>query len=63
VATNQKRPPGGNRGFAPRTARGIWIRNQFMRTLTHLPGKSKMMGDLQRAANAIVLKEYADNPA
>ncbi|GAA3044584.1 FAD-dependent monooxygenase [Actinokineospora globicatena] len=55
VAVNSKRPPGA---FAPRTRRGIWMRNQFMRALPHLPGGGKMMGGIQKAANSITLKEY-----
>jgi 2-polyprenyl-6-methoxyphenol hydroxylase-like FAD-dependent oxidoreductase len=58
VTTNKKRPPGGVSGFAPRTRRGIWLRNLFMRLLPHLPGRGKMMGDIQRAANSITLKPY-----
>lgn len=58
VTTNQKRPPGGVAGFAPSTRRGIWLRNLFMRLLPHLPGRGKMMGDIQRAANSITLKPY-----
>jgi 2-polyprenyl-6-methoxyphenol hydroxylase-like FAD-dependent oxidoreductase len=58
VTQNMKRPPGGPNGFAPRTKRGIWMRNQFMRMLPHLPGGSKMMGGMQKAANSITLKSY-----
>ncbi|MEV4318957.1 FAD-dependent monooxygenase [Actinocrispum sp. NPDC049592] len=58
VKINMKRPPGGPNGFAPRTRRGIWMRNQFMRMLPHLPGGSKMMGGIQKAANSITLKDY-----
>jgi 2-polyprenyl-6-methoxyphenol hydroxylase-like FAD-dependent oxidoreductase len=58
VATNQKRPPGGVNGFAPRTKRGIWLRNQFMRLMPHLPGKGALMGGIQKAANSITLKDY-----
>jgi 2-polyprenyl-6-methoxyphenol hydroxylase-like FAD-dependent oxidoreductase len=59
VTANMKRPPGGANGFAPRTHRGIWMRNQFMRALPHLPGSSKMIGGIQKAANSITLKPYA----
>jgi 2-polyprenyl-6-methoxyphenol hydroxylase-like FAD-dependent oxidoreductase len=59
VTRNLKRPPGGPNGFAPRTRRGIWMRNQFMRLLPHMPGGGKMMGGIQEAANAITLKPYA----
>ncbi|HEX3781968.1 MAG TPA: FAD-dependent monooxygenase [Pseudonocardiaceae bacterium] len=58
VAINQKRPPGSDRGFAPNTAGGICMRNQIVRIMTHLPGKQKMMGNMQRDANAISLKDY-----
>ncbi|WP_328608000.1 FAD-dependent monooxygenase [Amycolatopsis sp. NBC_00345] len=59
VTANMKRPPGGANGFAPRTRRGIWMRNQFMRALPHLPGSGKMIGGIQKAANSITLKPYA----
>jgi hypothetical protein len=58
VAANRKRPPGGTSGFAPRTRQGIWLRNQFMRALPHLPGKGRLMGDIQRSASSIRLKDY-----
>jgi hypothetical protein len=59
VELNQKRPPGDVNGFAPRTPRGIWLRNQVMRLLPYLPGRGKMMGGIQKAANAIELRDYA----
>lgn len=58
VATHRKRPPGGTNGFLPRTRRGIWLRNQFMRLLPHLPGRKRMMGGIEKSANAITLKPY-----
>ncbi|CAM3630932.1 FAD-dependent monooxygenase [Kibdelosporangium persicum] len=58
VAVNRKRPPGGANGFLPRTRRGIWLRNQFMRLLPHLPGRKRMMGGIEKSANAITLKPY-----
>ncbi|GIF73219.1 FAD-dependent monooxygenase [Asanoa siamensis] len=58
VTRNLKRPPGGDRGFAPGSRAGIWFRNQVIRTMTKLPGKSAMTGNLQAAANAITLKDY-----
>jgi 2-polyprenyl-6-methoxyphenol hydroxylase-like FAD-dependent oxidoreductase len=59
VTANLRRPPGGTRGFAPSTRGGLWVRNQFMRTLPHLPGKGLMMGGIQKASNSIRLKEYS----
>ncbi|KAA2255990.1 NAD(P)-binding protein [Solihabitans fulvus] len=58
VAANRKRPPGGMKGFAPSTRRGIWLRNQFMRALPHLPGKGMATGGIQKTANSIRLKDY-----
>jgi 2-polyprenyl-6-methoxyphenol hydroxylase-like FAD-dependent oxidoreductase len=58
VTQNLKRPPGGANGFAPRTRRGIWMRNQFMRLLPHMPGGGKMMGGMQKATNSLTLKPY-----
>ncbi|MGW7537242.1 FAD-dependent monooxygenase [Amycolatopsis sp. NPDC054798] len=58
VAANRKRPPGGTGGFAPRTRNGIRLRNAFLRAMPHLPGRQRMLGGLQRSANAITLKPY-----
>jgi hypothetical protein len=58
VGRNQKRPPGGTSGSAPRTDRGIRLRNQSMRLMMWLPGMNLMMGGIQKAANSIALKDY-----
>lgn len=58
VRINQKRPPGGARGFLPRTRHGIWLRDQVVRAMQHLPGGSAMAGNIQKSANSITLKEY-----
>ncbi|SNS96288.1 2-polyprenyl-6-methoxyphenol hydroxylase [Asanoa hainanensis] len=58
VTRNLKRPPGGDRGFAPGSRAGIWMRNQVIRTMTKLPGKAALTGNLQSAANAITLNDY-----
>ncbi|GIF66231.1 FAD-dependent oxidoreductase [Asanoa ishikariensis] len=58
VTRNLKRPPGGDRGFAPASRAGIWMRNQVIRTMTKLPGKGALTGNLQAAANAITLNDY-----
>jgi 2-polyprenyl-6-methoxyphenol hydroxylase-like FAD-dependent oxidoreductase len=57
VAQNLKPIPGGVRGFLPQTRLEVWLRNQFMRMLPHLPSKGPM-GGIERAANAITLKAY-----
>lgn len=59
VAANHRRDPNIDKGFAPMTARGIWLRNQLIRLMTKLPTRGAMTGDLQRTANAITLSEYA----
>jgi 2-polyprenyl-6-methoxyphenol hydroxylase-like FAD-dependent oxidoreductase len=58
VTRNRKRAASSASGFAPRTRRGIWMRNQLMRLLPHLPGASKMMSGIHKAANSITLKPY-----
>ncbi|GAB3808533.1 FAD-dependent monooxygenase [Micromonospora zhanjiangensis] len=58
VAANQKGLPGGLRGFAPSSRAGIWLRNQSMRVMPHLPGASRMMGGIDKASNAVGLKSY-----
>jgi 2-polyprenyl-6-methoxyphenol hydroxylase-like FAD-dependent oxidoreductase len=63
VTRIRKRLPSGASGFAPRTRRAIWMRNQFMRLLPHLPGGSRMMGGIQKAADAITLKPYPASAA
>jgi 2-polyprenyl-6-methoxyphenol hydroxylase-like FAD-dependent oxidoreductase len=59
VRENLKPMPGGVNGFLPRTRRAVWLRNQMIRVLPHLPMKERMTGSMQRAASAITLKDYA----
>jgi 2-polyprenyl-6-methoxyphenol hydroxylase-like FAD-dependent oxidoreductase len=58
VTLNQKPMPGGLRGFLPPTRTEAWIRNQMMRLIQYMPFKGRMVGDIQRSANAIQLKDY-----
>jgi 2-polyprenyl-6-methoxyphenol hydroxylase-like FAD-dependent oxidoreductase len=58
VTAGQQRPPGGVKGFLPATRHGIWARNLLMRALPHLPGKSKVMGGIDKAASSITLRDY-----
>ena len=58
VRENLKPMPGGVNGFLPRTRRAVWLRNQMIRVLAHLPMKERMTGSMQRAASAITLKDY-----
>jgi hypothetical protein len=45
-------------GLLPRSQSQIWLRNQFIRALPYLPWKSMIAGGVQKAANAITLKDY-----
>jgi hypothetical protein len=38
----------------------VWLRNQMIRILPHLPLKERMTGSMQRAASAIALKDYSE---
>jgi hypothetical protein len=37
----------------------VWLRNQFIRVLPYMPWKGLIAGGVQKAADAITLKEYA----
>ncbi|MGA8113237.1 MAG: FAD-dependent monooxygenase [Actinocatenispora sp.] len=58
VAGNLKPMPGGVKGFLPTTARGVRLRNASMRWMMRLPGRSLMMGGIDKAVNAIDLPDY-----
>ena len=45
-------------GLVPRSRSQIWLRNQFLRALPHMPWKGIVAGGVQRAASAITLKDY-----
>jgi 2-polyprenyl-6-methoxyphenol hydroxylase-like FAD-dependent oxidoreductase len=62
VAANLKPLPGGTKGFLPATERGIRLRNTLMRWMMRLPGKSLMMGGIDKAVNAIDLPDYSTLP-
>ena len=55
VVLNRKRPPGS---FVPRSRTSIWMRNQFIRMLPYLPGRKRILGGIEKSANAITLKTY-----
>jgi 2-polyprenyl-6-methoxyphenol hydroxylase-like FAD-dependent oxidoreductase len=58
VAANLKPMPGGLKGFLPATERGIRMRSRMIRMMMRLPGKGLMMGGMDKAVNAITLREY-----
>jgi 2-polyprenyl-6-methoxyphenol hydroxylase-like FAD-dependent oxidoreductase len=62
VQANQQFADGAIKTFAPQSQMQIWFRNQMMRILPYLPWKGLIVGkitqEIQRAANAITLKDY-----
>lgn len=62
VQANQQFAVKGVKEFAPQTRMQHWFRNLMLRTLPYMPWKNfiakKIMEDLQRATNAITLKNY-----
>ena len=45
-------------GLIPRSRNQIRLRNLFIRTLPYLPWRGLVAGGVQKAANAIILKDY-----
>jgi 2-polyprenyl-6-methoxyphenol hydroxylase-like FAD-dependent oxidoreductase len=62
VNQGQKLAKANTGGLLPRSRSQIWLRNQAIRAairaLPYLPWKRMIAGRVQRAANAITLKDY-----
>jgi 2-polyprenyl-6-methoxyphenol hydroxylase-like FAD-dependent oxidoreductase len=58
VARGQRLAKGNAIGLIPRSRPQIWMRNQFIRMLPHMPWRGLVAGGVQKAANAITLKDY-----
>ncbi len=58
VNKNQKIALAAAEQVIPRTWRRIWFRNQLIRALPYLPARDRLTGGVQRAANALTLKDY-----
>lgn len=58
VRRNQRIGTGAVKHFVPRTRWRIWLRNQLVRALPHLPARDRLAGGIQRAATAITLPDY-----
>jgi 2-polyprenyl-6-methoxyphenol hydroxylase-like FAD-dependent oxidoreductase len=58
VARGQRLANGNAIGLIPRSRTQIWLRNQTIRALPYLPWKGMIAGGVQKAANAITLKDY-----
>jgi 2-polyprenyl-6-methoxyphenol hydroxylase-like FAD-dependent oxidoreductase len=58
VTRGQRLAKGNAAGLIPRSRSQIWVRNQFIRMLPHMPWRGLVAGGVQKAANAITLKDY-----
>ena len=58
VEQGQKLANGNATGLIPRSRLQIGIRNQIIRMLPYLPWRGLITGGVQKAANAITLKDY-----
>jgi 2-polyprenyl-6-methoxyphenol hydroxylase-like FAD-dependent oxidoreductase len=61
VGQCQKLPPGGVRGFLPRTRLALWLRNQSMRAFATRPMRSLIARQVSKA-DAITLRDYPAGP-
>ena len=58
VKKGQGLAKGNAAGLIPRSRSQIWLRNQFIRALPYLPWRHLVAGGVEKAANAITLKNY-----
>ena len=58
VAQGQRLAKGNAAGLIPRSRPQIWMRNQLIRMLPHMPWRGLVAGGVHKAANAITLKDY-----
>ena len=59
VRRGQEQVNGASGFLLPKSRSQVWLRNQFIRVLPYMPWKGFIAGGVQKAANAITLKEYA----
>jgi 2-polyprenyl-6-methoxyphenol hydroxylase-like FAD-dependent oxidoreductase len=59
VRRGQEQVNGASGFLLPKSRSQVWLRNQFIRVLPYMPWKGLIAGGVQKAANAITLKEYA----
>ncbi|MDA3628280.1 FAD-dependent monooxygenase [Saccharopolyspora sp. WRP15-2] len=57
VALNQKIATDGAKTLIPKTRTGLWLRNQMFRLMPHLPKTATLSKNVERAANAIDLRD------
>jgi 2-polyprenyl-6-methoxyphenol hydroxylase-like FAD-dependent oxidoreductase len=58
VTRGQRLAKGNAAGLLPRSRTQMWMRNQFIRALPYMPWKGLVAGGVQKAANAITLRDY-----
>ncbi|MEU5850857.1 FAD-dependent monooxygenase [Saccharopolyspora shandongensis] len=59
VTQNQNLATEGAKALIPKTASGLWLRNQMFRLMSHFPQLNGLSKGVQNAANAIDLRDYA----
>jgi 2-polyprenyl-6-methoxyphenol hydroxylase-like FAD-dependent oxidoreductase len=58
VSRGQRLAKGNATGLVPRSRSQIRVRNQFIRMLPYMPWRGLVAGGVQKAANAITLRDY-----
>jgi 2-polyprenyl-6-methoxyphenol hydroxylase-like FAD-dependent oxidoreductase len=58
VGRGQEQVKGASGFLLAKSRSRVWLRNQFIRMLPYMPWKGLIAGGVQKAANAIALKEY-----
>ena len=59
VRRGQEQAKGASGFLLTRSRSQVWLRNQFVRMLPYMPWKGLIAGGVQKAANAIALKDYS----
>jgi 2-polyprenyl-6-methoxyphenol hydroxylase-like FAD-dependent oxidoreductase len=58
VGRGQEQVKGASGFLLPKSRSQVWLRNQLIRMLPYMPWKGMVAGGVQKAANAIALKDY-----
>jgi 2-polyprenyl-6-methoxyphenol hydroxylase-like FAD-dependent oxidoreductase len=58
VRRGQEQVKGASGFLLPKSRSQVWLRNQVIRMLPYMPRKGLIAGGVQKAANAIALKDY-----
>ena len=58
VTRCQKLAKGNAIGLLPRSRSQMWLRNQVIRMLPYMPWKNLVAGGVQKAVNAVTLRDY-----